>query len=104
MSDAGLQAERTTLAWRRTLILLMLVAGLAIRCFQRSPALTTALVLLTALPALLILLQQRRCYRQACSAMEGRRSIPNPLPPLMLTLCTALLAALALGVQASLFS
>ena len=100
MSDAGLQPERTTLAWRRTHILLMLVACLALRCLQLHPLLSATVVALTTLLALLILVEQGRCYQRARLGMAGQGTTCNPLPLLILTLCTALLAALALIAQA----
>jgi len=99
MSDAGLQPERTTLAWRRTHILLVLVACLALRGLQHHPLLSAAVIGLTTLLALLILVGQGRCYQRARRGMAGQGTTYNPLPLLFLTLCTALLAALALITQ-----
>lgn len=100
MSDAGLQPERTTLAWRRTHILLMLVACLALRSLQHHPLLSAAVIGLTTLLALLILVGQGCCYERARRGMAGQGTMCNPLPLLLLTLCTALLTALALITQA----
>ncbi|MFV0932983.1 DUF202 domain-containing protein [Pseudomonas jessenii] len=96
MSDAGLQPERTTLAWRRTQILLVLVACLALRCLHHHPLLMTGAAILAALLALAILFEQRRCYQRACLGIDGQGTTCNPLPLLILTLCSALLAALSL--------
>jgi hypothetical protein len=96
MSDSGLQPERTTLAWRRTMILLVLVACLALRCVQHSPLLMVSVFSLAALLALTILFDQQRCYRRARLGIEAQGATCNPLPLLILTLCSALLAMLSL--------
>ncbi|ROL64781.1 DUF202 domain-containing protein [Pseudomonas vranovensis] len=100
MSDAGLQAERTSLAWRRTQILLVLVACLALRGLQHRPGLQAWVITIAALLALAVLFEQRRCYRRARLAMAGRGNTCEPLPLVILTLCSALLAVLSLLAHA----
>ncbi|MHC6225188.1 DUF202 domain-containing protein [Pseudomonas sp. X10] len=97
MRDAGLQPERTTLAWRRTLILLVLVACLALRCLRLHPLLIGTGIALATLLALAALVEQRRCYRRAHQGLAGQGSACNPLPLLSLALCTASLAMLVLS-------
>ncbi|QGW77345.1 DUF202 domain-containing protein [Pseudomonas alkylphenolica] len=96
VTDAGLQPERTTLAWKRTHILLVLVACLALRCLQHHPMLTIAVITLAGLMALLIVVEQGRCYRRARLGIARQGPTCNPRPLLTLCLCTALLAALTL--------
>jgi len=96
VTDAGLQPERTTLAWKRTHILLVLVACLALRCLQHHPVLSVGVIILAGLQALLIVLEQGRCYRRSRLGMAGQGPTCNPGPLLMLCLSTALLAVLTL--------
>lgn len=96
MTDGGLQPERTTLAWKRTHILLVLVACLALRCLQHHPLLTFGVIALAGMQALLILLEQGRCYRRSRLGIARQAPTCNPRPLLALCLCSALLAAVAL--------
>nr|BFD42625.1 hypothetical protein FFPRI1PSEUD_41240 [Pseudomonas sp. FFPRI_1] len=96
MNDAALQPERTALAWRRTQVLLLLVAALALRCWPRHPSLVAAVSALAVFLALAILLEQGRCYRRACRGIAAQGPTCNPLPILFLSLGASLLAALAL--------
>ncbi|MFJ2684393.1 DUF202 domain-containing protein [Pseudomonas sp. NPDC087342] len=91
-----MQPERTDLAWKRTQILLMLVACLVLRCLQHHPLLSTTLLTLIGLLVLLILVEQGLSYRRALLGIVGQGAIRNSLPLLILAMCTALLAALAL--------
>lgn len=96
VTDAGLQPERTTLAWKRTHILLVLVTCLALRCLQHQPLLTLGVITVAGLLALLIVVEQGRCYRRARLGIALQGPTCNPRPLLILSLCTALLAALTL--------
>jgi hypothetical protein len=96
MSDTGVQPERTILAWRRTQMLLMLVACLALRCLQHHPWLMTGVIVVAALQAMLILLDQGRSYRRARDGIAGQGLTCNPLSLLSLCLCSALCATLVL--------
>ncbi|AXM99096.1 DUF202 domain-containing protein [Pseudomonas plecoglossicida] len=96
MTDTGLQPERTTLAWKRTHILLVLVACLALRSLQHHPMLSLVVITLAGLMALLIVVQQGSCYRRARLGIAQQGPTCNPRPLLTLCLCTALLATLTL--------
>jgi uncharacterized membrane protein YidH (DUF202 family) len=67
MSDAGLQAERTELAWRRTQLSLLVVACLALRGAQ------PALMLLALASALVLWAGQRRRYRHSLAMLDAER-------------------------------
>ncbi|CAI8789811.1 DUF202 domain-containing protein [Pseudomonas jessenii] len=96
MSDTGLQPERTLLAWRRTQMLLVLVACLALRCLQHHRWLMTGVVAMATLQALLIILEQGRSYGRARNGIAGHGLTCNPLSLLVLCLCSALLATVVL--------
>ena len=71
-----------------------------IRFYYRHSPVVAAVIARGRLRALLILVEQGRCYRRARLGMAGQGTTCNPLPLLILTLCTALWAALALIAQA----
>ncbi len=96
MNDAGLQPERTILAWRRTQILLALVICTAFRCLHSHPLLTVAFVVVAASLVLLIIVEQPRSYRRGLLGIAGYIPTCNPRAVLVLSLCSALLAAIAL--------
>lgn len=96
VTDTGLQPERTTLAWRRTHILLVLVSCLALRCLQHHPMLSLSVLTLAGLLALLIVVEQGRCYQRARRGIARQGQTCNPRPLLNLSLCTALLTLLTL--------
>lgn len=96
MTDPGLQPERTTLAWRRTCIVLVLVACLALRGLQHQPLASIGVISLAGLMTLSIMLDQGRCYQRARLGIAEQGPTCNPLPLLILCLCTALLATLSL--------
>lgn len=61
--DPGLQPERTSLAWSRTILALLTTSAVTLRWIDLyGPAVLTLLGLLVVL-ALMILAQQRRRYR-----------------------------------------
>ena len=89
--DAGLQAERTELAWRRTQISLLVIACLALRS-QDPP-----LVLLALGSAAILWLRQGPRYQRSLAMLRdecGRARIRTVLGTSLALLAMALLAML----------
>ncbi|MDD2056651.1 DUF202 domain-containing protein [Pseudomonas sp. GD03860] len=68
-NDAGLQPERTSLAWGRTLLVLWVVACLYLRWMQTRVWLGAMLAVLSVLAGLYIWMTQRRRYRRSANAI-----------------------------------
>lgn len=91
MADAGLQAERTELAWRRTQLSLLVIACLALR----GQDLAVLLIALTS--AALLWLGQGRRYRRSLAMLReecGRARWRSVLGTSLALLAMALLAML----------
>ncbi|MDU4252122.1 DUF202 domain-containing protein [Pseudomonas sp.] len=98
MSDGGLQAERTTLAWTRTLLVLLVLAALLLRRIGELSALALVPAALLAGCALACLLGQARHYRRSCRALAGDRHGGNGCAVAGLCLALMLTAGLLLGL------
>ncbi len=68
--DAGLQPERTALAWGRTMLLLVVTSCLFLRWYPYHGTFVIGLVVLALLAALAIWLTQGRRYRRSARAID----------------------------------
>lgn len=91
MADAGLQAERTELAWRRTQLSLLVVACLALRGAQ------TSLMLLALAAAVALWAGQRTRYRHSLAMLDAERGQARIGAVLGIGLAQVSLCALAIG-------
>ncbi|MGK9063777.1 DUF202 domain-containing protein [Stutzerimonas chloritidismutans] len=71
--DPGLQPERTSLAWGRTLLTLITVSALFLRWMPYHGAFVGSLVALSLLTALGIWLTQQRRYNRSASGLKSGR-------------------------------
>jgi uncharacterized membrane protein YidH (DUF202 family) len=95
--DAGLQPERTTLAWVRTALTMIVVCLLASRLARETGALAVAVALSgTTAAALLVSVQSRRHYRRDRYLRTGVTVDPALTAVLGATVLVVLVAACAL--------
>lgn len=97
--SAGSQAERTALAWSRTIISMAAVVAFVAIHGGIEGAPLPAVVALTAVAGALLLAASattRRIWSRAVEAMSGRRGAPNPVATATVAAASALVAALAL--------
>ncbi|WP_040263337.1 DUF202 domain-containing protein [Pseudomonas massiliensis] len=94
--DAGLQPERTSLAWRRTLLSLVGASLLCLRWLPHHRVFALLLVGLTLAAALGIGAALTSRYRQGVSAINRGQAIPPVLEVMGLTLACVTLGVLGL--------
>lgn len=96
--DAGLQNERTALAWQRTALALFGAVVVAARLGFRQWPVATALALAPALGLSLAMLRlSSRRYRQAHAALNGAGPAPGGRLPLFAAMSITLLGLAALA-------
>lgn len=98
VQDAGLQAERTLLAWRRTQLSLLAVSTLFLRWIPEHGRFALGLIAVALLAVLGIWLGQWRRYRVSIRGISENRT-PAPLRQVVaLGLACGLIGALGLYV------
>jgi len=93
--DAGLQPERTTLAWVRTAGLAVAVCLLFLRTVPGPGALVVGVAAAAAFPALAILATARRNHRQRVREFVDGRAPIHLVPVLSVSMGVVLLACAA---------
>jgi uncharacterized membrane protein YidH (DUF202 family) len=96
--DAGLQAERTLLAWRRTLLSLLAVSTLFLRWIPQHGAFAFGLIGVALLTVLAIWMGQWRRYRVSTLAIFENRAAVALREIAALGVACAMLGALGLYV------
>ncbi|WP_454827350.1 DUF202 domain-containing protein [Pseudomonas veronii] len=94
--DAGLQPERTSLAWGRTLLVLLVVACIFLRWMQTQGWLGAVLALLSVFAALYIWMTQQRRYRSSAQAIHTGRLRADVVSVLFTGAVVACLAGVSL--------
>ncbi|MDP9691333.1 UNVERIFIED_ORG: Flp pilus assembly protein TadB [Pseudomonas mohnii] len=94
--DAGLQPERTSLAWGRTLLVFWVVACIFLRWMQTEGWLGAVLVVISVFAALYIWTTQRRRYRRSAHAIHSGRLRADVASVLFTGVVVACLAAVSL--------
>ncbi|MDR7330548.1 DUF202 domain-containing protein [Corynebacterium guangdongense] len=91
--DPGLQPERTSLAWSRTVLALMVGAATMLRWAHLFPGVIIVLsVILLGLAVVLMATSDRR-YRRHASTFGQERAEPKTASVLMLSVCLVVFGA-----------
>ncbi|MCP1625106.1 DUF202 domain-containing protein [Pseudomonas nitroreducens] len=98
MTDNGLQAERTSLAWTRTLLVLLVLAALVLRRIGELSLLALLPAALLAGCALVCLVGQGGHYRRCRLSLTGLAQGGNVRAVACLCLALMLAAGLLLGL------
>ncbi len=77
-ADPGLQPERTSLAWGRTVVSCCAATAILLRWMGHFGAAVLALIALLVAAALTILLSQRRRYDRHARGVDREQLGPNP--------------------------
>lgn len=94
--DPGLQPERTSLAWGRTLLTMIAVSALFLRWMPYHGAFVGVLVAVSLMAALYIWATQQRRYRRSASGLKSGRIRADAASILWLGTSVFMLGALGL--------
>lgn len=94
--DPGLQPERTSLAWDRTLLALVVAAALLLRWLPHHGLAAVLPLAAAAVLALGIWLRQGLRYRRGARSVALESSAPDPLEILAISAAVVVLGALSL--------
>ncbi|EME37226.1 hypothetical protein C884_02140 [Kocuria palustris PEL] len=94
--DPGLQPERTSLAWGRTLLALVVAAALLLRWLPPHGLAAVLPLTAAAVLALGIWLRQGLRYRRGARSVALESSAPDPLEILAISAAVVVLGALSL--------
>ena len=94
--DPGLQPERTSLAWGRTLLALVVAAALLLRWLPHHGLAAALPLAAAAVLALGIWLRQGLRYRRGARSVALESSAPDPLEILAISAAVVVLGALSL--------
>lgn len=97
-NDPGLQPERTTLAWNRTLMAFVIVAAFFLRWGNQQGVVVVGLFAAALAVALTIWATQRTRYSQSVRAMRQPQGSPKVGPAVALGAAVVLLGAAGLVV------
>lgn len=96
--DPGLQPERTSLAWGRTLLTMITVSALFLRWMPFHGAFVATLVALSLITALGIWTSQRRRYIRSASGLKSGQIRADAVSVLLLGASVSILSALGLYI------
>ena len=97
-NDAGLQPERTLLAWARTLLSMLVASLLFLRWMPHHGILTAALIGLSLVVALLIWVSQQQRYHRRVEGIARSSFAPDVGAVLGLGSTVTLISAVALWI------
>lgn len=94
--DPGLQPERTSLAWTRTVVSMLLIGAVMLRWARVYGGAVLVVAGLLCVLAVLIVSTQRRRYLVGCQSISNEKATPNVGSVVALTLSALLLGAAGL--------
>lgn len=98
VADAGLQPERTALAWTRTALAMMVGSMTLLRWSEAYPALVTAATVLLGALGLSIIVLNRPIYRSQAEALSEEHAPPNTAPVFLTTAMMLVLGGIGLAL------
>ena len=99
-SDPGLQPERTTMAWTRTLVAFLVVSGLSMRVSASvHDAAFMIIAVIAMFAALNIMVRQSGRYRRTNDGLTQERIKPQVTSVIVMSAAVALLALVLLTMR-----